>query len=70
MSTDFGAPNPENSYHARSEKKLSMASVEIALVLYEFPLARAYREKCVLMVCSRASKVFTGMPCTCVVGGG
>ena len=33
MSTDFGAPHPENSNRVKSEKKLSTASVDIAQVL-------------------------------------
>ena len=33
MSTAFGAPKPENSYRAKSVKKDSTASVDIALVL-------------------------------------
>ena len=47
MSTDFGAPNPENSNLVRSEKKLSTASVDIARVLYDLLDDSVKRERAI-----------------------
>ena len=35
MSTALGAPNPPNSNHDKSEKKLSTVRVDMALELYQ-----------------------------------